>query len=90
LVRFAAHSIKFENGRVFLPNQAPWVDEYIREITGFPGSKHDDQVDSTSQALEGLEPYAKSVAVFKGLEYLSNLHYPMEYGGSDWPRLFRY
>jgi predicted phage terminase large subunit-like protein len=90
LVRFAAHSIKFENGRVFLPNQTPWLDEYIREITGFPGSKHDDQVDSTSQALESLEPCAKSVAVFKGLEYLSNLHYPTEYGGSDWPRLFRY
>ena len=88
--RFAAHSIKFENGRVFLPDQAPWLDDYIREITGFPGSKHDDQVDSTSQALESLEPYAHSVAVFNGLESLSNRHYPTEYGGTNWPSLFRY
>jgi phage terminase large subunit-like protein len=39
---------------VYLPNKASWLDEYVREITGFPGSKYDDQVDSTSQALEFL------------------------------------
>jgi predicted phage terminase large subunit-like protein len=53
-VRLGEQSIKFESGRVYLPKQAPWLDEYIREITGFPGSKHDDQVDSTTQALEFL------------------------------------
>ena len=52
--RMAVQSIKFEGGRVYLPSEAPWLEEYIREITGFPGSKHDDQVDSTSQALESL------------------------------------
>ena len=54
LHRFAAQSIKFEGGRVFLPRKAPWLDEYVREITGFPGTKYDDQVDSTAQALEFL------------------------------------
>jgi predicted phage terminase large subunit-like protein len=34
---------------------APWLDDFIREITAFPGSRYDDQVDSTSQALEFLE-----------------------------------
>ena len=58
LVRLAKQSVKFENGRVYLPKQAPWLDEYIQEITGFPGTKHDDQVDSTSQALDVLEKYA--------------------------------
>jgi len=53
-MRLGVQSIKFESGRVYLPMQAPWLDEYIREITGFPGSKHDDQVDSTTQALEFL------------------------------------
>lgn len=53
-MRLAAESIKFENGRVYLPKEASWLEEYVREITGFPGSKHDDQVDSTSQALEYL------------------------------------
>jgi predicted phage terminase large subunit-like protein len=58
LMRLDAQSIKFESGRVYLPSQAPWLDEYVREITGFPGSKYDDQVDATSQALEFLGPMA--------------------------------
>jgi predicted phage terminase large subunit-like protein len=53
-MRFAAQGIHFENGTVLLPQQAPWLDTYVNEITGFPGSKHDDQVDSTAQALETL------------------------------------
>lgn len=53
-LRIAAQSIKFESGRVILPTEAPWLEEYVREIAGFPGGKHDDQVDSTAQALEVL------------------------------------
>ncbi len=79
--RFAGQSIKFENGRVFLPKQAPWREEYVREITGFPGTKYDDQVDSTTQALERLNSAANSNAFFNGLEYLYNRYrnYPREY-----------
>jgi phage terminase large subunit-like protein len=44
----------FENGNVHLPRQAPWLNDYIAEITGFPGTKYDDQVDSTTQALAYL------------------------------------
>ena len=58
LTRLAAQSIKFESGRVYLAKQAPWLDEYVHEITGFPGAKHDDQVDSTSQALDALTNYS--------------------------------
>ena len=57
--RFRAHAMKFEAGKVLLPQQASWLGEYIAEITGFPGSKYDDQVDSTSQALEKLASYAR-------------------------------
>lgn len=53
-MRFAAQAIHFEGGRVLLPKEAPWLNDYIREITSFPGSKHDDQVDSTAQALAVL------------------------------------
>lgn len=52
--RFAAQAIRFEAGEVFLPSRATWLEEYVREITGFPGTRHDDQVDSTTQALENL------------------------------------
>jgi predicted phage terminase large subunit-like protein len=53
-LRLYAQTAEFENGRVLLPRSAPWLDEYIRELTTFPGSKYDDQVDSTTQALEHL------------------------------------
>lgn len=67
LFRFAAQSIKFESGRVFLPRQASWLDEYVREITGFPGTKYDDQVDSTAQALEFLGDKAHRVEIWRKL-----------------------
>ena len=49
--RFCAISPTIEGGHVFLPERAPWLDEYLHEICGFPATKHDDQIDSTSQAL---------------------------------------
>jgi predicted phage terminase large subunit-like protein len=57
-MRLAVQAIKFENGRVYLPKDAAWLDEYVREITIFPGGRFDDQVDSTSQAFEILGPLA--------------------------------
>jgi len=62
IVRLYAQSAEFENGRVLLPRNAPWCDEYVREVTGFPGVKHDDQVDSTTQALAHLKEYRSSGA----------------------------
>ena len=40
-----------EAGNVFLPANAIWVEEFINECLQFPSGKHDDQVDSMSQAL---------------------------------------
>jgi predicted phage terminase large subunit-like protein len=54
VMRLHACSDRFENGRVLLPANAPWLDEYLLELVGFPGTKHDDQVDSTTQALDHL------------------------------------
>jgi predicted phage terminase large subunit-like protein len=53
-MRLFAQGSVFENGRVWLPTNAPWLAEYVRELTCFPGTKHDDQVDSTTQALNHL------------------------------------
>jgi len=58
---------EFESGRVRLPRSASWKDEYVREITGFPGTKHDDQVDSTAQALEVLKTKVRSRLVWSRL-----------------------
>ena len=57
-----------ENGFVYLPKSAPWLDEYIRELTSFPGSKYADQVDSTTQALSFLRTTTDDVAVFAEFE----------------------
>lgn len=47
----------FEAGNVHLPAPAiaPWVEEYVHNITSFPGARTDDDMDSTSQALHHLD-----------------------------------
>ncbi len=61
IMRLHAQTAVFENGRVLLPSKAPWLPEYINELTSFPGARHDDQVDSTTQALDHLRTYDRSI-----------------------------
>jgi predicted phage terminase large subunit-like protein len=56
ITRMSIASAKFEAGQVFLPERAPWLAELESELFAFPGSKHDDQVDSISQALNADDP----------------------------------
>jgi predicted phage terminase large subunit-like protein len=51
VMRMHAQTAAIENGFVYLPKEARWLAEYVNELTTFPLGKHDDQVDSTSQAL---------------------------------------
>jgi len=51
LTRMSTVSPAIEAGRVLLPETAPWLDDYEAEMTSFPNSAHDDQVDMTSQFL---------------------------------------
>jgi len=46
-----AVSPEFENGRVRIPDNAPWLASLTHELLTFPNAKHDDQVDSISQFL---------------------------------------
>jgi predicted phage terminase large subunit-like protein len=81
IVRLHACSDRFENGRIVLPERAPWLDDYITELIGFPGVKHDDQVDSTTQALDYLrEPdivaeYVKAFSNENVLRFLGRNRY---------------
>jgi predicted phage terminase large subunit-like protein len=54
VMRMNAQTPQIESGFVYLPKAAPWLAQYVSEITTFPYGKHDDQVDSTSQALEWI------------------------------------
>lgn len=40
-----------EAGRVFLPADEPWAQDYVDAMATFPNAAHDDEVDSTTQAL---------------------------------------
>jgi len=66
ILRLYAQTAEFESGRVLLPRSAPWRDAYVHELTTFPGSKYDDQVDSTTQALDHLKTH-RSLLVWEKL-----------------------
>lgn len=40
-----------ESGRVYLPEKAEWLNDFIVEHVQFPNGAHDDQVDTTSDGL---------------------------------------
>jgi predicted phage terminase large subunit-like protein len=52
VMRLHAQTAMIENGFVDLPESAPWLAEYLHEMTVFPNGKHDNQVDSTAQFLD--------------------------------------
>jgi predicted phage terminase large subunit-like protein len=49
--RLSACSAIIEQGRVYLPTMAEWKSALLSELSTFPNSKHDDQVDSVSMFL---------------------------------------
>ncbi len=65
VMRLHSKTLLFENGAVLLPKSASWLNDYVAELTGFPGAKFDDQVDSTTQALEYLEGPGRAVDVWR-------------------------
>ena len=54
LARAEAITPLIEAGRVFLPESAPFLNDYVDELAAFPNGVHDDAVDSTTQALNYL------------------------------------
>jgi len=51
ITRLNSQTAKLAGEFVLFPKEAPWLDTYIKELTSFPNSKYDDQVDSTVFAL---------------------------------------
>lgn len=51
VMRLHAQTAVIEQGRVWLPHDAPWLEPLLHELTTFPKSAYDDQVDSVAQAL---------------------------------------
>lgn len=55
LLRLTLQLPKIQGGRVWLPEYADWLTDWIDEHLIFPSGAHDDQVDTTSMALDILE-----------------------------------
>jgi predicted phage terminase large subunit-like protein len=64
VMRLVAQTATIENGFVHLPDSALWLGAYLDELTSFPHSRHDDQVDSTAQALDWLKHAGREDGIF--------------------------
>ncbi len=65
LMRLHSQASKIENGVALFPKSAVWLDAYLLELTTFPNSRNDDQVDSTVNALAwGTKEASRPVGFF--------------------------
>ena len=62
IMRMHSVTSTIENGFVHIPEHAPWLAEYLHELAVFPRGRFDDQIDSTSQALDWFKE--RRTAVF--------------------------
>lgn len=63
IARAHACTAEWEAGNVWLPHPdiAPWVREFVEEVTTFPAAANDDRVDAMTQALRDLYSKRKSI-----------------------------
>jgi len=52
--RAMLYSSKQGNGLVYLPDEAAWKSDWVKEHEGFPNIRHDDQVDTGAYAFNDL------------------------------------
>ena len=76
IMRMHAQTAMIENEFAQIPQSAPWLAEYLHEMTVFPNGKHDDQVDSTAQFLEWFQkPFpGQNIFEFYRSEYEKRKH----------------
>ncbi|HTX48228.1 MAG TPA: phage terminase large subunit [Caulobacteraceae bacterium] len=62
IFRMEGQTALIENGMVWLPREAHWLDDFLHELIMFPKGKFDDQVDSMSQALDHARNHSSADA----------------------------
>lgn len=75
-----AHAVTglLESGAVYFPkHEPPWWDEYLRQMLYFPAGKHDDYVDSTTQALSYMsgQSAARLVAALSNISRFNKVNH---------------
>jgi len=78
VMRLRAQTAKIEGHFVLFPEKAHWLDAYLLELTTFPNSKNDDQVDSTVHALawSTQEATKPGMGVFRYYKMMAEGHIP--------------
>lgn len=66
IMRTQLASPVMESGRVYLPEQALWLADFITELSYFPNGKHDDQVDALTQILLHFQSYNRPANMLVG------------------------
>ena len=85
VMRMHAETAKIEAGRVLLPREAPWLDTFLSEILAFPGSRHDDQVDSLSQFLNWVGMWQENYFVYEFINPYEDANMsPDQFIGNRW------
>jgi predicted phage terminase large subunit-like protein len=72
LSRAYAPSPLVECGKVFLPKAAPWLEDYLTVMSTFPVAAHDDDVDSTTQALNYMRGSNMSYGLWGAMKILQS------------------
>src|SRR5215510_784579 len=78
VMRLHAQTAVIENGFVHIPETAPWLAEYLHEMTVFPKGKHDDQVDSTAQFLDWFKRPFPGQGIFEHYRRMADKLKPPE------------
>ena len=80
MVRAQAVTPMIEAGKVFLPESAPWIADFLDELAAFPTGVHDDIVDSVTQALNYLRNQQRNTVAIYELQGLTLV--PLNQAGS--------
>jgi predicted phage terminase large subunit-like protein len=64
-----AHAVvpTWEAGTIYLPEGAPWVDDFLAQLYGFPKLAHDDDVDAFTQLVRYIILGGGGMGVFEWL-----------------------
>jgi hypothetical protein len=65
IMRLHAQTANDRKWLVRIPETAPWLAEYLHEISVSPRGKHDDQVDSTAQFLDSFKTPRPGWSIFE-------------------------
>jgi predicted phage terminase large subunit-like protein len=72
--RLYLHQAKFEAGHVHFPQGASFLRDFLAELFAFPHGKHDDWVDSMTQALSHkvsnyLQSLERMCSLYEGIAF---------------------